>query len=168
MNRRLYLLLVLVAIGAGALAIWGIAGEPAESATATADTTQVSQPATAVSQMVGQPESKPAAVTKTTAQWIADTASGNATTRAAAIAALAEAPRSEALPVLGRILNDGEPEVDRLLALQSLRDLAMNQGDADGAIRDAIRHVIYHGDDLTRTEAVQDALDVIEESLQAH
>jgi hypothetical protein len=106
----------------------------------------------------------PVATTKTTAQWIAETTSGNAATRAAAIAALAEAPRAEALPVLGRILTGGEPHVDRPLALQSLRDLALNQGDADGAIRDAVRHAIYHGDDLARVEDLQEALDIIEES----
>jgi hypothetical protein len=110
------------------------------------------------------PATTPATATKTTAQWIADTASGDAATRAAAITALADAPRAEALPVLGRLLTDGEPQVDRVLALRSLRDLALNQGDADGAIRDAIRHAIYHGDDLTKVEDVQEALDVIEES----
>ena len=103
---------------------------------------------------------------KSTSQWIADTASADAATRAAAITGLAEAPRAEALPVLGRILENGEPQVDRPLALISLRDLALNQGDADGAVRDAIRHVIYHGDDFTRVDEAQEALDVIEESLQ--
>ena len=102
----------------------------------------------------------------TVAQWIADTSSGDATKRAAAITALAEAPRAEALPVLGRILTDGEPQVDRPLALRSLRDLALNQGDADGAIRDAVRHAIYHGDDFTKTDDVQEVLDIIEESQQ--
>lgn len=102
---------------------------------------------------------------KSTAQWIADTSSGDAATRAAAIMALAQAPRGEALPVLGQILESGEPRVDRSLALISLRDLALNQGDSDGAVRDAIRHVIYHGDDFTRVDDAQEALDVIEESL---
>lgn len=95
---------------------------------------------------------------------IADTASGDAATRAAAIAALAEAPKAEALPVLGRILTDGEPEFDRSLALRSLRDLALNQGDGDGAIREAVRHAIYHGDDFTKADALQETLEIIEES----
>jgi hypothetical protein len=112
------------------------------------------------------PVAMPPAAAKTTAQWIADTSSGDAATRATAIAALAEAPRAEALPVLGRILTDGEPLVDRSLALRSLRDLALNQGDPDGAIRDAVRHAIYHGDDLTRVADVQEVLDIIEESQQ--
>lgn len=98
------------------------------------------------------------------AKWIADSASGSATTRAAAITALADAPREQALPVLGRILTDGEPDVDRPLALRSLRDLALNQGDDDGAIRDAVRHAIYHGDDFTKVEDAQEVLDIIEES----
>jgi hypothetical protein len=97
---------------------------------------------------------------------IADTQSADAGTRAAAITALAEAPRAEALPVLGRILTDGEPQVDRPLALRSLRDLALNQGDDDGAVRDAVRHAIYHGDDFTKVDEVQEVLDVIEESLK--
>ena len=68
--------------------------------------------------------------------------------------------------MLARLLTDGEPLVDRPLALQSLRDLALNQGDADGAIRDAVRHVIYHGDDFTESEDAQEVLDIIEESQQ--
>ena len=62
------------------------------------------------------------------------------------------------------MLTDGEPQVDRPLALQSLRDLALNQGDADGAIREAVRNAIYHGDDQTKTDDVQEVLDIIEES----
>jgi len=115
------------------------------------------------------PEAMP--VTNTTAgqdvaSLIAATGSGDAATRAAAITALAEAPRAEAVPALGRILTDGEPEIDRPLALRSLRDLALNQGDADGRIRDAVRHALYHGDDYTKADDVQEALEIIEESLQ--
>ena len=68
--------------------------------------------------------------------------------------------------MLRRLLTDAEPQVDRPLALRSLRDLALNQGDADGAIRDAVRHAIYHGDDLTKADDVQEVLDIIEESEQ--
>ena len=56
--------------------------------------------------------------------------------------------------MLARLLTDGEPQVDRPLALRSLRDLALNQGDADSAIRDAVRHAIYHGDDQTQKDEV--------------
>jgi hypothetical protein len=100
----------------------------------------------------------------TVSLWIADAAGADAAKRATAIAALAEAPKAQAVPVLRRLLTDAEPQVDRPLALRSLRDLALNQGDADGAIREAVRNAIYHGDDLTRTDDVQEVLDIIEES----
>jgi hypothetical protein len=119
-----------------------------------------------VAQPTPQPAAAPAVTVELLAQWIADSASADAAKRATAIAALANAPRTDALPVLRRLLTDGEPQVDRPLALRSLRDLALSQGDADGAIRDAIRHAIYHGDDQIRTDDAQDVLDVIEESLQ--
>jgi hypothetical protein len=167
MERRTYLLLGLAALGAGALAVWGLSGSRAEPG---ADTivaaAPVSQPTAAASTLPSQNPTLPAARKKTTAQWIADTASGDAKTRATAIEALAEAPRAEALPVLARLLTDGEPQVDRVLALQSIRDLALNQGDADGAVRDAIRRVIYHGDDFSKPQDAQEAIEIIEESLQ--
>jgi hypothetical protein len=98
------------------------------------------------------------------AKWIADTTSGDAQKRAAAIAALSGGPRSEALPVLRNVLLSGEPEVDRPLALRALRDLALYQGDADGAVRAAVREAIYHGDNETVASAAQEVLDVVEES----
>jgi HEAT repeat protein len=93
-----------------------------------------------------------------------DTMSGDAAKRATAIAALADAPKAQAVPVLRRLLTDAEPQVDRPLALRSLRDLALNQGDADGTIREAVRNAIYHGDDQTKADDVQEVLDIIEES----
>ena len=166
MERRNYLLIGFVVLAAGAAIVWGLAGKPAESTSnVIVDAPPVLRPELA-SPVASQPPAAPASATKTTAQWILDTSSGDAATRAAAIEALATAPRAEALPVLGRLLIDGEPQVDRVLALRSLRDLALNQGDADGAIRDAIRHAIYHGDDLTKVDDVQEALEIIEESLQ--
>jgi hypothetical protein len=99
-------------------------------------------------------------------QLVADSLGGDAGKRAEAIAGLAEAPRAEALPVLRRILTDGEPQVDRPLALRSLRDLALNQGDDDGAVREAVRNSIYHGDDFTKADDAQEVLDIIEESQQ--
>jgi HEAT repeat protein len=100
------------------------------------------------------------------AQWIADTQSSDAAKRATAIAALADAPKAQVLPALRRLLIDAEPLVDRPLALRSLRDLALNQGDADGAVREAVRNAIYHGDDQAKTDDVQEVLDIIEESEQ--
>ena len=161
MKRIRYLMLGIIVIGAGGL-IFALTRPEAnanEPVAAAAPKTPMSAPA-------ASPASTSAATRpKTTAQWIADTSSGDAKARAAAITALAEAPRAEALPVLSRLLTDGEPEVDRPLALTSLRELALNQGDTDGAIRDAVRHVIYHGDDFTKVDDAQETLDIIEESL---
>ena len=105
-----------------------------------------------------------AAPSASVSQLITDATSGDAAKRATAIAALAEAPRAQAVPVLRRILTDGEPQTDRPLALRALRDLALNQGDADGTVREAVRNAIYHGDDLTNMGEVQEVLDIIEES----
>lgn len=96
-------------------------------------------------------------------QWIGDTNSADAGRRAEAINALARAPRDQALPVLRRLVTQGDA-TDRPRALNSLRELALDQGDTDGAIRQAIREVIYHGDDEALATAAQDALDVVEES----
>lgn len=97
-------------------------------------------------------------------RWIAELRSPDAGTRATAIGALADAPRARALPALRHVLLNGEPLVDRPMALNSLRELALGQGDADGGIRQAIREVIYHGDDESLAAGAQDALDVVEES----
>lgn len=113
--------------------------------------------------------SAPAAATPASApdveRWILESNGADAGKRAAAITALAQAPVSQALPVLRRVLMNGEPAIDRPLALRSLRDLALNHGDPESAIRNAIREAIYHGDDQTMTADAQEALDVIEESL---
>jgi hypothetical protein len=96
-------------------------------------------------------------------QMIADANGADAARRAAAISALARAPRAQAVPVLQQLLRSG-PSEDRPLALKSLQQLALEQGDADGAVRAAIREVIYHGNDETLMAAAQDTLDVVEES----
>jgi len=164
MKRLRYLLLGVIVLVAGALihSLFRPEGGAVEPATAAAPAAPATAPTAAPA---ASTHAAPAAASKTTAQWIADTSSGDASTRATAITALAEAPRAEALPVLSRILADGEPLVDRPLALTSLREIALNQGDSDGAIRDAVRHVIYHGDDFTKTDDAQETLDIIEESL---
>jgi hypothetical protein len=113
---------------------------------------------------VGQ-NAPPAVVTPDAiARWTSDAMGGDAGKRAEAIISLAAAPRAEALPVLSRVLMNGEPTVDRPLALRSLRDLALSQGDTDGTIRDAVREVIYHGDDETLADGAHEVLDIIEES----
>jgi hypothetical protein len=96
---------------------------------------------------------------------ISEATGADAGKRATAIGALAQAPVEQALPVLRRVLMNGETSVDRPLALQSLRDLALNHGDPQSAIRNAIREAIYHGDDQSMSAEAQEALDVIEESL---
>jgi hypothetical protein len=98
-------------------------------------------------------------------RWIVDTKSNDAKTRAAAIAALANAPKTRAMPALERVLESGEPQVDRQLALQSLHTLALSDGDENGRIRDAIRHAIYHSDDEGVTQSAQAFLDDIETAL---
>lgn len=95
---------------------------------------------------------------------VSDTTSGNPGTRATAILALVNAPKSAAIPALQRIVEGGEPSVDRSLALQALRDLALYQGDADGVIRGVVRETIYHADDDALVERAQVALEIIEES----
>jgi len=167
MEKRTSLLIGLSTVVVIAIVSWSLAGKSPESSAPT-----VAQTAQDTAQPPGiLPVADPALVPSgnsppTVAQLIADSASGDAGKRATAIAALAAAPRAEALPVLGRILTDGEPQIDRPLALRSLRDLALNQGDADGAIRDAVRNAIYHGDDYTKVDDVQEVLDIIEESQQ--
>lgn len=98
-------------------------------------------------------------------RWIAEATGDDAKSRAAAIAALAGAPRAQALPVLRRVLNVGEPTVDRPLALRSLRTLALQQGDADGAIRNVLREAIYHGDDVDVTRDAQAMLADVENGM---
>lgn len=96
------------------------------------------------------------------ARWIADTQSTDPKLRAAAIAALAEAPKAEAVPALKRVLTVGEPQVDRQIAVRSLHALALQQDDDDGAIRNALRDAVYHGDDEGVTESARAVLEDIE------
>ena len=98
------------------------------------------------------------------ARWLEDSESGNPNVRSTAILALATAPKATAIPALRRVLEGGEPIIDRPLALQSLRDLALNQGDDDGTIRGVVRETIYHADDDQLVERAQLALEIIEES----
>jgi HEAT repeat protein len=97
------------------------------------------------------------------ASWLQDLNSADAAKRDAAITALATAPREQALPALRNVLTSGE-HVDRPQAINSLRELALGQGDADGRVREIIREVIYHGDDEALATQAQDALDVVEEA----
>jgi hypothetical protein len=95
---------------------------------------------------------------------IAAVTDGDSAKRAAAIAALANAPRSQAIPVLESVLSVAD-DVDRPLALRALRSLAQHQGDADDRIRSAVRNLIYHGSNEEVTSSAQATLDDIERDL---
>lgn len=82
------------------------------------------------------------------AKWISATQGEDPQARRAAIALLEKAPKHQALPVLQTVLGAGTDE-DRQLALTTLRALALRDRDADGGVRDVLRHAIYHGDDAS-------------------
>lgn len=122
--------------------------------------------------IVSEPEEPPAPAATTpqvttddVARWVADTQSNDAKTRAVAIQALANAPTAQAIPALKRVLESGEPQVDRQIALRSLHVLALNDGDNNGAIRDTIRHAMYHSEDEGVTQSAQAFLEDIEAAL---
>lgn len=98
------------------------------------------------------------------AQWIAETEDDDPAVRAAAIDALAHAPKSKALPALIHVMRSGIDN-DRQLALNSLHTLALQQGDANDEIRTALRLQIYDGDDETISSSAQIALEDIEHDL---
>lgn len=97
-------------------------------------------------------------------QWVADAFDTDPSKRAKAITALATAPKSQAVPVLQKVLNMGET-ADRPLALYSLRTIALQQGDVDGGIRDVFRQAIYDGRYEAITPDAQTALDDVESYL---
>lgn len=80
--------------------------------------------------------------------------------RSAAIDALASAPKAQALPLLQKLIGSGTAE-DREAALNALRAIARNQGDADNEIQNILRLTIYDGDESVATSA-QLALDDVE------
>jgi hypothetical protein len=134
----------------------------AAPASASADVPHIGTPVTRAEIPVTAP---PAVTEDQVSKWIADVDSTDAARRTVAIRALAHAPRAQALPVLRRLVLNADP-AERPLALKSLRDLALEQGDADNGIRQAIRQVIYHGDDEQLAAGAQDALDAVERSEQ--
>jgi len=84
----------------------------------------------------------------------------------AAVRTLAKMPREQAMPILRQVVTSGD-EKRRVLALHSLRTVAQNHGDADGAIRDVIRGAIYHGDNEDVTAEAQNVLNEIESAVAA-
>jgi hypothetical protein len=112
-----------------------------------------------------EPEvSEPPSSVDNVSQWVADVGAPDEDKRAAAIVALATAPKAQALPALTRALDSADSEGQQL-ALSALRTLAQTQGDADGRIRDVVRKVLYHDSDAGLTTSAQDTLEDIESDL---
>ncbi|WP_129647508.1 HEAT repeat domain-containing protein [Peristeroidobacter agariperforans] len=101
----------------------------------------------------------------TVEKWIKDTQDSDPKTRATAIANLASAPTAQALPGLREVVDTGEPEVDRHIALRSLHALALRDGDENGQVRDVMRRAIYHGDNDGVSQTAQSLLDDVEAAL---
>lgn len=164
--RTSYLVLTLIAIGVvAALGAWHL-GSGADEPTPVPETSAVVQTTpSAAPPVVDISVPAPVSVSPNdVARWSEDAVSGDASRRVTAITGLAKVPTAQALPVLRRVLVSGEPAVDRPLALASIRELALDRGDADGSIRAVVREAIYHADDFSNVAATQDVLDVIEES----
>jgi len=143
--------------------------EPATSSLQTSVTSapidiDAAPPATIAPQQITQ--LPPAITAKKIAQWIAETTDEDPAIRASAIDALANAPKSKAMPVLLHVMRSGINE-DRQLALDSLHTLALRQGDENDAIRTALRLVIYDGDEEVIISSAQIALEDIEYDLPA-
>jgi hypothetical protein len=164
--------IIAIVLGAGGVAAWQYSQQVGEAAPV-ADTPPAAMTpsvnaaipsavsttlAVATPTAAGQPQATPASEVT---QWIRDTQNTDADARAAAITALAVAPRDRSLPVLERLVMNADP-ADRPLALKSLQQLALEQGDTDNRIRSAIRDVIYHGDDEQLAAGAQAALDSVE------
>lgn len=103
----------------------------------------------------------PAPSAEAVAQWLIDAEGSDADRRAAAIIALAGAPKAEAVPVLQKIIK-GSVDQERQLALGSLHALALRQGDGDDEIRTVLRLTIYDGDEGPIANSAQAVLDNIE------
>jgi HEAT repeat protein len=95
------------------------------------------------------------------ARWITQTNDEDPAIRAKAIDALANAPKTKAVPVLLNVMRAGDDN-DRQLAVDSLHTLALQQGDEDDGIRTALRLVIYDGEEEAMISNAQIALEDIE------
>ena len=100
------------------------------------------------------------------AGWIEDAAGEDPGKRVVAIAALGGAPAARALPVLRQVLDSGDA-VDRPLALNALRELALKDGDAAGSIREVLRVEVYDGNDETFVQSAQAVLTELDDRLIA-
>jgi hypothetical protein len=106
------------------------------------------------------PAAPPAAMSNVD-RLVAEATSENAKARTYAISALAKAPKDAALPVLTKVLNRGDLEEERHLALESLQTLALDQGDEDGRVKDVLRQFISHSGDEQFAEVAQRTMDTI-------
>lgn len=95
-------------------------------------------------------------------RWAIRAASDDPRTRATAIAALAHAPKTVAVPALNRVVEAGHTADEQQIALSSLYTIAIEQGDDDERVRHAIRRAIYHGSDDSVSENAQALLEDIE------
>jgi HEAT repeat protein len=145
-----------------------LAAVPAQAATTAPNAINSSVGAATASSSSSTPDATTASATgrpDTLEQWIKDTRDSDPKIRAAAITKLANAPKAQALPVLKDVLETGEPEIDRHIALNSLHTLALRDGDTSGQVRDVMRRAIYHSDNDGVTQTAQSLLDDVEAAL---
>ena len=167
-SQRGTLIGVAVIIGGGIVAglLLGRSGDDAPAASVIEPpagvTTATAPEVLAVADAPASAATIPATLSEADLAKLADaTMTGPRESRLAAIEQLSKAPRYQALEPLKRVLLNGEPGVDRPAALAGLRQIALAQGDSDQRIQDAVREVIYHGDDEAFAADAQTTLDVI-------
>jgi hypothetical protein len=166
MNRKLLVIPALLVLAGVAAYAWEQRETPASPELAATPVKSVPAPTTSAAPTATADPAVSAAGAVSPdelARWSVDVNSADAGQRAAAISALAQAPSTSALPILQNVLNSGEVLVDRPLAMQSLRTLALREGDANGVIRGVLRQAIYHAEieDLARqAQSVLDDLDL--------
>ncbi len=170
MNRTALVIAGSLVLAGGIVYAWSARGtddahaKPPAPSPVTAAKAVHAAPAPLASPAAAPPQAPPPSVEQMAA-WVADTQSEDPQRRASAIAALARAPRAMAVPALRQVLTTGETSVDRPLALKSLSQLALEQGDDDGSVRNVIREDIYHGDGAELGTLAQSMLDDVERGL---
>ena len=139
-----------------------MAPAPAQDATTAPNPTDAGVDTTTTSDVTDTTVAAAAPGADTLERWIKDTQDSDPKTRATAIANLANAPTAQALPALREVVDTGEPEVDRHIALRSLHALALRDGDENSQVRDVMRRAIYHSDNDGVTQTAQSLLDDVE------
>jgi hypothetical protein len=171
MERQLSSLtmIVLLACGAGAGFAYAYLSRPQTAAAASTEALPAPTPHVApTNASVSMPiqQAAPVAAADPVSAWIEDAAGEDPGRRVAAIAALGDAPAARALAVLQQVLNSGDA-VDRPLALNALRKLALRDGDAAGGIRELLRVEVYDGNDEDFVPSVQAVLAELDDRLVA-